>query len=507
MEERQSGATARSVAAGVTPFELMASHLMIQISIHFLQLLSSSLLMYVFLKYEFHNPYVGLGLLFTLGFPGIAMFSARPITLLKRNPNNLQFFQYIALLGLLQNDNHERKSTTGHTSPWGVQNLRWAVVRPTRTQHDRQPRHYPGSERIFLSDLVTVQMALYERMNTFETLSYYGNIAGMSDEEIKKRSDYLIKFLEIPTAVKDNISLSIWSYLIHLTEKENKTVVITTHYIEETSQAHKSNSVHRPGTDNDDTLRAFCRTRRTVTLQIGRRQRRIPVRVERMRTVAAAEKRVVRLRQFELPFFEKSRKQTNLSGVTPFEMMISHLVVQMIIHTLQMASASLMMYGFLGYDIRNIPITLTLVFTQGFPGIAFCVTPGKASITDDPDETLSSSLLDFSSKLRRFSDSAAGKSLKVLAMLLCARVTSLRYLSNHGIVNRSYTRFMRIVSRWKFYDSRQFTLIQQYQIEMICVRLQNIFCRSALLSRIGRIRTPSVDAVQGIHGKTAPHLR
>ncbi|BES98290.1 ATP-Hypothetical protein cassette sub-family A ABC1 member [Nesidiocoris tenuis] len=73
MEERQSGATARSVAAGVTPFELMASHLMIQISIHFLQLLSSSLLMYVFLKYEFHNPYVGLGLLFTLGFPGIAM--------------------------------------------------------------------------------------------------------------------------------------------------------------------------------------------------------------------------------------------------------------------------------------------------------------------------------------------------------------------------------------------------------------------------------------------------
>ncbi|CAB0013906.1 unnamed protein product [Nesidiocoris tenuis] len=35
------------------------------------------------------------------------------------------------------------------------------------------------------------------------------------------------------------------------------------------------------------------------------------------------------------------------------------------------------------------------------------VTPGKVSITDDPDETLSSSLLDFSSKLRRFSDSAA----------------------------------------------------------------------------------------------------
>ncbi|CAB0006038.1 unnamed protein product, partial [Nesidiocoris tenuis] len=34
------------------------------------------------------------------------------------------------------------------------------------------------------------------------------------------------------------------------------------------------------------------------------------------------------------------------------------------------------------------------------------VTPGKVSITDDPDETQSSSLLDFSSKLRRFSDSA-----------------------------------------------------------------------------------------------------
>ncbi|CAA9993342.1 unnamed protein product [Nesidiocoris tenuis] len=34
------------------------------------------------------------------------------------------------------------------------------------------------------------------------------------------------------------------------------------------------------------------------------------------------------------------------------------------------------------------------------------VTPGKVYITDDPDETQSSSLLDFSSKLRRFSDSA-----------------------------------------------------------------------------------------------------
>ncbi|CAB0018644.1 unnamed protein product, partial [Nesidiocoris tenuis] len=56
------------------------------------------------------------------------------------------------------------------------------------------------------------------------------------------------------------------------------------------------------------------------------------------------------------------------------------------------------------------------------------VTPGKASITDDPDETLSSSLLDFSSKLRRFSDSAVWSlvfgldhhCLKILSKGTCA---------------------------------------------------------------------------------------
>ncbi|BES98289.1 ATP-Hypothetical protein cassette sub-family A ABC1 member [Nesidiocoris tenuis] len=503
------------------------------------------------------------------------------------------------------------------------------------------------------------QMALYERMNTFETLSYYGNIAGMSDEEIKKRSDYLIKFLEIPTAVKDNISLSggqrrrlslaaalinnppvivldeptvgvdpllrqsIWSYLIHLTEKENKTVVITTHYIEETSQAHKiglmrsgvlisedtpknllsqnnsrsleetfmrlshlqecdklhdektdevirhntyekpskpafteksksfkskrfkaeimknflfvkrdfivilftvlvpittilcahfaehgepspyrlgvvneefpsgSNACERwqlPKNESCDFANLSCRflknleTKQIFPVELASKEQGLimvrraeiwgiirfprnysealerrtalqpindnpdkdkiidsstvdvwldesnviidyllklhlydvildtladvynkcgwPLRVVQLPIKMEPVYLSQRLDTFELDprdsvlpvmiivlmftmpmlygiavFMEErlcgACARSIVAGVTPFEMMISHLVVQMIIHTLQMASASLMMYGFLGYDIRNIPITLTLVFTQGFPGIAF----------------------------------------------------------------------------------------------------------------------------------------
>ncbi|CAB0001096.1 unnamed protein product, partial [Nesidiocoris tenuis] len=59
------------------------------------------------------------------------------------------------------------------------------------------------------------------------------------------------------------------------------------------------------------------------------------------------------------------------------------------------------------------------------------VTPGKASITDDPDETLSSSLLDFSSKLRRFSDSAGPTLLKkqqVLTQFLAKLRFSYRWI-------------------------------------------------------------------------------
>uniref|UniRef100_A0A0A9W5Y2 ABC transporter G family member 23 n=1 Tax=Lygus hesperus TaxID=30085 RepID=A0A0A9W5Y2_LYGHE len=81
MEERQSGATARSVVAGVTPLELMGSHLIVQISIHFLQLISSSFLMYALLQYDFRNPLVALSLLFCLGFPGIAFSFFLPLVM------------------------------------------------------------------------------------------------------------------------------------------------------------------------------------------------------------------------------------------------------------------------------------------------------------------------------------------------------------------------------------------------------------------------------------------
>ncbi|CAB0003480.1 unnamed protein product [Nesidiocoris tenuis] len=60
------------------------------------------------------------------------------------------------------------------------------------------------------------------------------------------------------------------------------------------------------------------------------------------------------------------------------------------------------------YHFRSTPVSLNQRNVSIFKASSFFegVTPGKVSITDDPDETLSSSLLDFSSKLRRFSDSA-----------------------------------------------------------------------------------------------------
>ncbi|KAI5730710.1 hypothetical protein M8J76_016648 [Diaphorina citri] len=102
---------------------------------------------------------------------------------------------------------------------------------------------------------------LHLRLSIWETLKFYGYLFGMEIDEIRKRADELIKFLhggqqrrtslavallhnpdllilDEPTVGLDPVlSKSIWDRLVEMTEN-GKTVMITTHYIEEARQAH-----------------------------------------------------------------------------------------------------------------------------------------------------------------------------------------------------------------------------------------------------------------------------
>lgn len=117
------------------------------------------------------------------------------------------------------------------------------------------------------------EIALYGEFSIRETFIYFGWIAGMTTEQVDSKLDFLLKFLELPSesrfvknlsggqqrrvsfaaalladpellildeptvGVDPVLRKSIWDHLVHITKDGNKTIIITTHYIEETRQA------------------------------------------------------------------------------------------------------------------------------------------------------------------------------------------------------------------------------------------------------------------------------
>lgn len=118
------------------------------------------------------------------------------------------------------------------------------------------------------------EVALHEDLTIHENLVYYGRLHNLDYHVINLRIDHLIEFLDLPDAHKLICNLSggqkrrvsfasalihkprliildeptvgvdpilrerIWDALIQITERDKMTVIITTHYIEETKRAH-----------------------------------------------------------------------------------------------------------------------------------------------------------------------------------------------------------------------------------------------------------------------------
>ncbi|XP_012140627.1 ABC transporter G family member 23 [Megachile rotundata] len=117
------------------------------------------------------------------------------------------------------------------------------------------------------------EIALYGEFSIRETFIYFGWCAGMSTPEVDEKVEFLVKFLQLPSenrlvknlsggqqrrvsfaaalvadpellildeptvGVDPVLRQNIWDHLVHMTKDSNKTIIITTHYIEETRQA------------------------------------------------------------------------------------------------------------------------------------------------------------------------------------------------------------------------------------------------------------------------------
>ncbi|XP_045473206.1 ABC transporter G family member 20 [Harmonia axyridis] len=119
------------------------------------------------------------------------------------------------------------------------------------------------------------EVALYGEFTIRETLKYFGWIAGMKNKDIEEKLNFLLEFLMLPDADRQVKNLSggqqrrvslaatlvhepellildeptvgvdpllranIWKHLVQITKNGRTTVIITTHYIDETRQAHQ----------------------------------------------------------------------------------------------------------------------------------------------------------------------------------------------------------------------------------------------------------------------------
>ncbi|KAH9634890.1 hypothetical protein HF086_017189 [Spodoptera exigua] len=75
------------------------------------------------------------------------------------------------------------------------------------------------------------EIALFGEFSIRETLIYFGWIANMPTKDVEERIDFLIQLLQLPNPT------SIWDHLVDITKGGRTTVIITTHYIDETKQA------------------------------------------------------------------------------------------------------------------------------------------------------------------------------------------------------------------------------------------------------------------------------
>lgn len=118
------------------------------------------------------------------------------------------------------------------------------------------------------------ELALYGEFTLRETFTFFGWVNGMTTKAIDERMDFLIKLLQLPhhssfvknlsggqqrrmslaatllhdpellildeptVGVDPVIRQNIWDHLVEITRPGQKTVIITTHYIQETRQAH-----------------------------------------------------------------------------------------------------------------------------------------------------------------------------------------------------------------------------------------------------------------------------
>ncbi|XP_050536009.1 ABC transporter G family member 23 [Daktulosphaira vitifoliae] len=118
------------------------------------------------------------------------------------------------------------------------------------------------------------EIALYGEFTIRETMQFFGMVNDMKSKEVDEQLDFLLKFLQLPSASRavKNLSggqqrrvsfaaallhspellildeptvgvdpvlrQSIWDHLVHLAKDLGTTVIITTHYIDETRQAH-----------------------------------------------------------------------------------------------------------------------------------------------------------------------------------------------------------------------------------------------------------------------------